>query len=168
MAPEVALEMLGGVDRVAGDQDVPGVWERDEQCLQPTRVAWCDDRADAAEQLLVTVEEPVVEFRSVKELVGDVGFRESLLVVLKLDDDFSVGEEEVAATVVGMQVGVDDMGDVGDLETDLGESTLEPVLGLHPRQDLVGVLEAEAVIGIVDVRDASRYRRGRFRRCRCG
>jgi len=76
---------------------------------------------------------------------------ESLLVVLALDDDFGVGEEEVPAAVIGVQVSVDDVGDVGNLETDLGESTLEPILGLHPRQDRAGVLEAKAVIGIGDV-----------------
>ena len=64
-------------------------------------MAWSDDRADAAEQLLVAVEHPVVEFRPVEELVGDLGVRESLLIVLALDDDFGVGEDEVAATVVG-------------------------------------------------------------------
>ena len=53
--------------------------------------------------------------------------------------------------MIGVQVGVDDVGDVRDPEADLGESALEPVLGLHPREDLVGVLEAEAVRGIVDV-----------------
>ena len=105
-------------------------------------MAWGDERPDAAEQLLVAVEQPVVELRPVEELVGDLWVRECLLVVLALDDDFGVGEEEVAAAVIGVQVGVDDVGDVGDLETDLGESRLEPVLC---------------------VRDASRYRRGRFR-----
>ena len=115
-------------------------------------MAWDEERADAAEQLLVAVEEPVVELRAVEELVGDLGVRECLLVVLPLDDDFGVGEEEVAAAVVGVQVGVDDVCDVRDPEADLGESPLEPVLGLHPREHLVGVVEAEAVRRIVDVR----------------
>jgi hypothetical protein len=75
-------------------------------------VAWDDERADAAEQLLVAIDEPVVELRPVEELVGDLGVRECLLVVLPLDDDFGVGEEEVAAAVIGMQMGVDDVGDV--------------------------------------------------------
>jgi hypothetical protein len=50
------------------------------------------ERPDAAEQLLVAVEQAVVEFRPVEELVGDLGVRESLLVVLALDDDFGVGK----------------------------------------------------------------------------
>jgi hypothetical protein len=125
---------------------LPECGSETSRALQSARVAWGDERPDAAEQLLVAVEQPGLEFRPVEEVVGDQGVRESLLVVLALDDEFGVGEEEVAATVIGMQVGVDDVGDVGDLETDLGESRLEPVLC---------------------VRDASRYRRGRFRR-RCG
>jgi len=80
-----------------------------------------DDRADAAEQFLVPVEQPVVELRPVKELVRDLRVPKRLVVLLALDDEFGVGEEEVGATVVGVEVGVHDMGDVGELETEFGE-----------------------------------------------
>ncbi len=136
--------MLGGVDRVAGDQDASGMGYRDEQRLQPARRARDDDRADAAEQLLVAVDEPMVELRPVEELVGDLGMRECLLVVLPLDDDLGVGEAKVATAVIGVQVGVDDVGDVR-----------------HP--------EAEAVRRMVDVCGMqTRVDTDVFRRCRCG
>ena len=35
VGPEISLEMLGGVDCVAGDQDVAAVGERDEEGLRP-------------------------------------------------------------------------------------------------------------------------------------
>ena len=71
------------------------MWERDEQGLQSARVAWGDERPDATEQLLVAVEQPVLEFRAVEELVGDQGVRESLLIVLALDDEFRVGKRKL-------------------------------------------------------------------------
>ena len=77
---------------------------------------------------------------------------EGLLVVLALDDEFGVRKEVVATAVIGVEMGVDDVGDVGGLESHLGEPTFEPVFGFHPRQDRVDVLDAEAVVRIVDVR----------------
>jgi len=49
VGPEVALEMLGGVDCVAGDQDVAAVGERDEEGLKAACVSGGDDRTDAGE-----------------------------------------------------------------------------------------------------------------------
>ena len=94
----------------------------------PCASARDDDRADAAEQLRISVEQPIVELWPVKELVGDLGVRERLVVLLALDDELGVREEEVAATVIGMQVSVDNVGDVGELETDLCESSLGTVV----------------------------------------
>jgi hypothetical protein len=48
--PEVSLEMLGGVDCVACDQNAAGVGEGNKQGLKAERVLGRDDRADAREE----------------------------------------------------------------------------------------------------------------------